>query len=86
MTTESETITKYQRYYLLHREQKLAELSEKYNTNPEVLRKRLEREHKKVEKEAEKEAKRAEKEAKRAEKTALAYATIKGQSNVSSSS
>jgi hypothetical protein len=76
---------RHQRYYLLHREEKINKVKERYNNNPEVIAKREERERKKAEKEAEKEAKKeAEKEAKRQEKErqreekiALALATSK---------
>jgi hypothetical protein len=62
---------RHQRYYALHREEKLA----KYHNNPAVIAKREERERKKAEKEAEKEVKRLEKEKVRLEKLALAEAT-----------
>ncbi len=72
---------RHQRYYALHREEKLA----KYHTNPDVIRKKEERERKKAEKEAEKEAKREakkeelrlKKERARQEKIAIALATSK---------
>jgi hypothetical protein len=66
---------RHQRYYALHRDEKLARDKERYNNNPEVIAKREERERKKAEQEAEKEAKRIEKERLRQEKLALAIAT-----------
>jgi hypothetical protein len=67
--TQEVKLTRHQRYYALHRADKLSKENEKYNTNPEVIAKREERERKKAEKAAEKEAKKeAEKEAKRQEK------------------
>lgn len=67
--TQEIKLTRHQRYYALHRADKLSKENEKYNTNPEVIAKREERERKKAEKAAEKEAKKeAEKEAKRQEK------------------
>ena len=81
MAEATETMNKYQRYYALHREQKLS----KYHNDPEVIARREERERKKaekesereIEKEAEKEAKKAEKEKKRQEVLQLALATKK---------
>lgn len=43
-------------YYYLHAEERRAKQREKYNSDPEVIRKRQEREAKKAAKEAEKEA------------------------------
>ena len=62
-------LTRHQRYYALHRAEKLSKENEKYNTNPEVIAKREERERKKAEREAEKAIKKAaEKEVKQQEK------------------
>ena len=76
---------RHQRYYLLHREEKINKVKERYHNNPEVIAKKEERERKKAEreaekaakKEAEKEAKRQEKERQRQEKLAVALATSK---------
>jgi bisphosphoglycerate-independent phosphoglycerate mutase (AlkP superfamily) len=73
MAEATETMNKYQRYYALHREQKLS----KYHNDPEVITRREERERKKAEKEVEKEIKQAEKEKKRQEVLQLALATKK---------
>ena len=70
--TESE-MNKHQRYYALHREQKLS----KYHNDPAVIAKREEREQKKEQREAEKAAKQVEKERKRQESLQLALATKK---------
>jgi bisphosphoglycerate-independent phosphoglycerate mutase (AlkP superfamily) len=66
---------RHQRYYALHRDEKLAREKERYDKNPEIIAKREQREKKKAEKEAEKEAKRIEKERIRQEKLELALAT-----------
>ncbi len=71
------SMTRNQRYHALHREERKAKAAERYNSNPEVIAKREERERKKAEKEAEKEAKRLEREKQREEKLALALATRK---------
>jgi hypothetical protein len=71
----TQTMPRHQRYYALHREDKLAKERERYNNNPEVIARREERERKRIEKEAEKEAKRIEKGKARQEKLALALAT-----------
>jgi len=67
------------RYYHLHRDEKLAKIRERYHNNPDVIAKREERERKKAEKEAqlaaEKELKRLYKEQKRLEALSLATAT-----------
>ncbi len=71
-STENEIkMNKDNRYYQLHREEKLS----KYHNNPEVIRKREERLKKKAEKEAELEKKRLERERLKKEKLALAIAT-----------
>ena len=71
-STENEIkMNKDNRYYQLHREEKL----KKYHNNPEVIRKREERLKKKAEKEAEQEQKRLERERLKQEKLALAMAT-----------
>ena len=85
MTDVIETIEqkmpRHQRYYALHREEKLAKLRENYNNNPAVIAKRKEKEKIKAEKgqsvetAEEKVAKRAEKERIRQEKLELAKAT-----------
>ena len=77
MAEATETMNKYQRYYALHREQKLS----KYHNDPEVIARREERERKKAEKESEKEIKQAEKEKKRQEVLQLALATKKQVKN-----
>jgi len=60
ITMEEEIkLTRHQRYYALHRADKLSKENEKYNTNPEVIARREERERKKAEREAEKEAQKA---------------------------
>jgi hypothetical protein len=69
---ESE-MNKHQRYYALHREQKLS----KYHNDPDVIAKREAREQKKEQREAEKAAKQAEKERKRQETLQIALATKK---------
>ena len=85
MTDAIETIEqkmpRHQRYYALHREEKLAKLRENYNNNPAVIAKRKEKERIKAEKgqtvetPEEKAVKRAEKERIRQEKLELAKAT-----------
>ena len=67
--TEAVKMTRHQRYYALHREEKLNKVKERYQNDADFLAKKEERERKKAEKEAEKEAKKeAEKEVKRIEK------------------
>jgi hypothetical protein len=76
-------MTKEQRYYALHREQKIAKDLERYHNRPDIIAKREERERKKAEKEAEKtkkkmeekELKQQEKERIRQEKLQLALQT-----------
>ena len=63
--TQEVKLTRHQRYYALHRADKLSKENEKYNTNPEVIAKREERERKRIAREAEQEVKRQEKEIKR---------------------
>ena len=63
------------RYYYLNGEKQRERQREKYNSDPEVIRKREERVAKKAAKEAELEAKAAEREAKRQAKLALAKQT-----------
>ena len=78
---ENVQITKYQRYYALHRDAKLS----KYHNNPEIIAKKEERERQKAKKdllkkekqEAEKAAKQAEKVKKLQQKVQLALATRK---------
>jgi nicotinamide mononucleotide (NMN) deamidase PncC len=80
------------RYYYLHAEQQRAKQREKYNNDPEIIRKREEREAKKtarlVEKESKIQAKEAEKAAKaaqrekvRQEKIAIALKTSQKKSD-----
>lgn len=71
------------RYYYLHAEQQRAKQREKYNNDPEVIRKRQEREAKKAAKEAETEKKKLEREQKRLEKLALAKVTSQKKSESS---
>ena len=66
-------MNKYQRYYALHRDDKLS----KYHNDPEVIAKREEKERKKAEKNAEERTKQQEKERIRQEKLQLALATKK---------
>jgi hypothetical protein len=77
--SEAEDFTRNQRYYALHREQKLAKVIERYNSKPEIIAKREERDKLKLEKatqkHADKEAKKVEKEKKREEKERLAVLT-----------
>jgi hypothetical protein len=83
MAEEEENVqmTKYQRYYALHRDAKLS----KYHNNPDVIAKKEQRERQKAEKEeerkekqeSEKAAKKAEKEKQRQQKMQLALATRK---------
>ena len=76
MTEESqEKMTPEQRYYYLHREEKIAKDLARYHSRPDVIAKKEEREKKKADKEAEKDAKRIEKELIRQEKLKLALAT-----------
>jgi hypothetical protein len=63
--TQEVKLTRHQRYYALHRADKLSKENEKYNTNPEVIARREERERKRIAREAEQEVKRQEKEIKR---------------------
>jgi septin family protein len=74
-TQDMAKMPRHQRYYALHRDEKLARDKERYNSNPEIVAKREERERKKVAKEAETELKRLEKERIRQEKLAFALAT-----------
>jgi hypothetical protein len=64
-------MTRHNRYYTLHREERLA----KYNSRPDIIAKREEREKKRQEKEREKAAKAAEREAARQARLALALTT-----------
>jgi len=63
-------LTKDQRYYYLHAEEKNVKRKQQYNNDPKVIARRAERERIKAEKEAEKEAKKAEKEAEKEAKKA----------------
>lgn len=79
----SKKMTKEQRYYALHREQKIAKDLERYHNRPDIIAKKEERERKKAEKGEqkakksmeEKELKRQEKERIRQEKLQLALQT-----------
>jgi hypothetical protein len=78
-----QTLSAGARFYRLHREECLARSKEKYNNNPEVIRKREERQKRKEEKEAARlakreltrEEKRLQKEKEREEKLKVALAT-----------
>ena len=62
-------ITRKQRWYALHREEELARAREEYNSRPDVVAKREEKEKKKAEKDAIKQAeKEVNKEKKRIER------------------
>ena len=74
---EEVQLTRHQRYYALHRNDKLSKEIAKYNTNPDVIAKREERERKKAEKAALSEAKRQEKEEKRQKAMEIALALQK---------
>jgi bisphosphoglycerate-independent phosphoglycerate mutase (AlkP superfamily) len=78
---ETQTMTRHQRYYALHRDEKLAKVKERYQNDPEFLAKKEEKERKRAEKEAEKEAKQIEKEQLRQEKLLLAKQTAKKPKN-----
>lgn len=77
MSLADATLTASARYYRLHAEERKAKSREKYNSDPEVIRKREEREKKRLEKEAEKEIKRIERDEKAKAKLDLALATSK---------
>jgi hypothetical protein len=77
----TQKMTRHQRYYALHREEKLEKVKERYMNDPEFIAKQQEKERKKAEKEAEKEAKRLEKERIRQEKLVLAKKTAKKTKN-----
>ena len=82
MTEESQVkMTPEQRYYYLHREEKIAKDLARYHSRPDVIAKKEERERKRLqketEKEAEKESKRIEKEQILQKKQELALATKK---------
>ena len=76
---KQEKITPSARYYRLHREERLAKRKQEYNTNPDVIAKRLENEKKKEEQERkkteEKLQKQLEKERKVQERIAIAKAS-----------
>jgi hypothetical protein len=80
---EEISLTPSARYYLLHREEKLAKFRERYNNRPDVIAKRQEKQarketatiSKKVESEEEKQERRLEKQRLLQEKTALARAS-----------
>ncbi len=61
----AEHITPSERYYLLHREEKLAKLKEKYNNRPDIIAKRVEKDRIRKEREQAKEQLRLEKEKQR---------------------
>lgn len=73
----AQPLTKGAKYHALYREQRLEKAREAYNSRPEVIAKREERERLKAEKDAAKEAARQEKEQKRQEKLAAAIASRK---------
>ncbi len=83
---EAQKIPASTRYYRLHRDERLAVLKEKYNSRPDVIEKREERERKKAEKEAEKEAekqrKKEEREANRIKKLSVAIKTSRFKEKV----
>jgi hypothetical protein len=74
---EEKVMTRYQRYYQLHREQRLAKHKEAYENSPEVKAKREENERKRVEREEAKRLAKEERERKKQEKLQLALATRK---------
>jgi hypothetical protein len=82
---EAPTISKYERYYALHIEERRAKALAAYHSRPDVIRRKEERERLKAEKEAAREAAREagklrtkeEREKLRLEKLALAIATSK---------
>ena len=61
------TMTRHQRYYALHREEKLAKVKERYKNDPNHIARQQEKERRKAEKEGE----RIEKEKAKQEKKAL---------------
>jgi hypothetical protein len=65
------------RWYILNRDKEIARKKEYYNSRPDVIAKREEREKKRAEKEAEAERKRAEREERLKAKLELALATSK---------
>jgi hypothetical protein len=76
-TAEAPTIklTRNQRYHLLNREERLRKQREKYNSDPEVIAKREEKERLRAEKEAEKLAKQQQKQTELQERTKIAAET-----------
>ena len=62
---------RHKRYYALHREERIA----KYNSRPDIIAKREEREKRRIEKEAEQAAKKEAAEVRRQERLKLALAT-----------
>lgn len=80
-TETKQTMTRAARYYMLHREERLAKRKEYYEKRPDVIQRREEKEKKRAEKEAEKEAlkehKRMAKEQKILERIEAAKATSK---------
>lgn len=86
-TTGAEEIplTRHQRYYAIHREDKLAKVKQRYQNNPEYIAMKEEKKREKAQRDAEKaamkEAKRIEKEKARLERLALAIKTAKKKKN-----
>ena len=79
-----EKITRHARFYRLHRDEQLAKKKEEYDSKPEVIARREERDKKRVERELvvqqQKNAKLLEKQQKIAEKVAVAKATSQKKS------
>ena len=71
----SDTITAAARFYRLHREEQLAIKKEAYNSRPDVVKKREERERKRVERETAHAAKQEEREKKMQERIMIAEQT-----------
>jgi len=77
-TQEEVQIPRSTQYYVLNREKEIQKKRERYNSDPEVIRKREEREAKEAAKEAEKEAKKAEREKRNQEKLAQVLKATEG--------
>ena len=75
MAETEESSTRSARFYRLHRDEQLAKKKQEYDTNPEVITRRAERERMRAEREAEKLLKQIEKENKLQEKIKQAIAT-----------
>lgn len=74
-TTPALKISRSARYYRLHREERLEKNKARYDSKPEVIAKREERERIKAEREAAKAAAAAERERKRIERMEIAKKT-----------